>query len=413
MNRLSSLLLVAAVVVLSTSCSAKKNVVYTRADIESVRVDSAFFMDRSGDLYPPASIEVRIVDMIEDRPNHPPSSQAEIATLQAYFSREFANQSKSWTDLLKATNVVSGGVFDSDWGQIQSKLRDDVVADINKHSDKEILLLVHGFNNNHGEANRWMEELASDIRRDRPQVRVVQMYWDGLRGNATGIGIWGEAQFNGPRVGHGLRRILNRIEPGTPVRILTHSSGAFVVTNALGNGGGSYGGFLQKGDELLRARAGMTEGEYRIPTNLTDLRVAMLVPAQPVSAFSHFRDERNAPKDVSYQGVAPDRLILGTSKGDIATSKFVLPCNTKNTGNTCMAVRPKRACSAVQRDLDRPGEPSRVYVVNFPRPWYWYHAHGVTSYKKNTPQWQQLMAQLFDDPVASPVTSTQWCRTAI
>ncbi|GAB3055918.1 hypothetical protein GCM10027214_19380 [Stenotrophomonas tumulicola] len=333
-----------------------------------------------------------------------------VATLRAYFERESKVGSGNWADFLRATGTVSSGRFESDWRLVQDKLRDNVVADFNAHADKEILLLVHGFNNNHGEINTWMEKFVDDVHRDRPDVHVVQMYWDGLRGNFAGIGIWGEAQFNGPRVGHGLRRILNKVEPNARLRIFTHSSAAFVVTNALGNGGGSYKGFSGKGNELVGARAGATRGDYRIPTNLTNLRVAMLVPAQPVTAFSHFRDESPAQKDESYQGVVPSRLILGTSKGDVATSKFLLPCNTLGTGNTCMAVRPKRACATVRRDLDQGGKPSPVYLVNFPRPWHWYHAHGVNSYKKSVKQWDELMAQLFEDDPVDPVATTTWCR---
>lgn len=382
-----------------TGYALGRNVIYSQQERED---QSSIFLDRAGDLYPPHDVYVDPERMVGHGVPSREVNGKNVATLRAHFSREAQAGSTAWIDILRASGVTDSGNFDRDWDRIQAALRERVIARLKGYRGHEVLMVVHGFNNTHGRANKgWMDEFASKIHQRRPDTRIVRVYWDGLTGNKAGIGIWGKAQFNGPRVGQQLRRILNQIGSDLTLRIFTHSSGAYVVTNALGDGGGSYGRF--KDNKVLQERAGSTEGEYAIPNNLTDLRVAMLIPAQPWTAFNEYKGGE--------KGVIPDRLILGTARRDFATSKWILPCT--RFGNTCMAVRPEKACAEVRKALHTgaPRYRSAVVVVDFPTPpGRRYHDHGAAEYMKDALQWEELMQQLFEDDPPKPQRQIRGCK---
>ena len=177
--------------------------------------------------------------------------------------------------------------------------------------------------------------------------------------------------------------------------MFTHSSGAFVLSNALGDGSGGFNP-SDLNDEFM-AKAGGAPG-YEYPRQLRDLRVAMLVPAAPLTTFANFRQGE--------RGAIPARVILGNSRKDSATSKLPAICHWK--GDTCMSVKPKEACTRVRADLGI--EVPQLVVVNFPRPfWFWrYHGHGVSSYMVDS-QWDELTSNLFDEHPELPAGTKRWC----
>lgn len=382
MSRIKRLCLVLIAALAGSSCSTYRNVVYTQK--ERGTEQAAVFMDRRGDLYPPSSVYVSKFGVMGRRFKE--------ANLEAHFQRQATKQSSDWQELLSATKVTSTGDFSSDWSLVQSKLISEAAEKFKRDGATDVLLVVHGFNNDFKKANDWLDPFQESIQQARPGTHVVRLYWDGLY-KPMGVGIWGEAQYNGPYVGQSLRRILNQLDPDTKLRIFTHSSGAYVVVNTLGNGGGSFNDFSHEvwGEEI-RARAAQTEGEYAIPTRFADLRVAMLVPAQPTAAFDRFTQNKQTGSGLG--GAIPKRLVLGTSEKDSATTKFSVGCD--KSGVTCMATQPKSTCSEVRTALERPGQPSPVVIVNFPNPTKGgRHGHGVTSYMADTREWSALIGQLF------------------
>ncbi|WP_369981544.1 alpha/beta hydrolase [Xanthomonas bundabergensis] len=382
MSRIQRLCLVLIAASLTIGCSTLRNIVYTQEERRTEQ--SAFFMDRRGDLYPPGDVYVSKWGVW--------GRKFKEASLEAHFRRQARRQSSDWQKLLRITEVKPTGNFDSDWDLVQRALVRRAADQFNHEGASDVLLVVHGFNNNFEKANKWLDPFQDYIQQARPKTHVVRMYWDGLS-NRTGIGIWGEAQYNGPHVGQSLRRILNQLDPNTKLRIFTHSSGAYVVVNALGNGGASFQDFSDKSwSKQIRERAGQTEGEYAIPSRIADLRVAMLVPAQPTIAFDRFTQNKQAGSGLV--GVIPKRLVLGTSAQDSATTKHFVGC--EQFGVTCMATQPKSACSEVRTALERPGQPSPVVVVDFPKPSNGNrHQHGVTAYMEDTQEWGELIRQLF------------------
>lgn len=391
MSRIKRLCVILVAALAASGCSTYRNVVYTQKERSTEQ--PALFMDRRGDLYPPASVYVSKWGVMGRRFKE--------ANLEAYFGRQASRQSSHWQELLHATGVQPTGNFDTDWNLVQRELVRQAVKKFKREGATDVLLVVHGFNNDFEKANNWLDAFQANIQQTRPGTHVVRLYWDGLS-NRTGIGIWGEAQYNGPYVGQSLRRILNQLDPEIKLRIFTHSSGAYVVVNALGNGGASFNDFRHKDwGEQIRARAGQTEGEYAIPSKLSDLRVAMLVPAQPTIAFDRFT--QNKQKGAGLGGAIPKRLILGTSAQDSATTKHFVGCD--KFGVTCMATQPKSACSEVRTALERPGQPSPVVVVNFPNPANGdRHDHGVKSYMADTREWDALIGQLFGSWAGDEVT---------
>ncbi|WP_407353360.1 hypothetical protein [Luteimonas sp. R10] len=370
------------------------NVVFT--DAERSADGLAFHMDRAGDLYPPGNVPVNTAAMLNGDDKRPAVNLAdpEFAGLKGLYRWESARNSPNWQALVRHAGITPSRDFDLDWLLIQQALRGAVVDRIDALQAPDVVLAIHGFNNTHAESIGWYQLFEADLRRRNPRAEFVRMYWDGLS-YGKGPGIWGEAQYNGPGVGHQLRRILNRLRPDLPLRVFTHSSGAFVLSNALGDGTGGF-----DPDDLsdaFMARAGGAPG-YEYPSQLEDLRIAMLVPAAPLSTFANFRQGE--------RGAIPVRVILGTSRKDSATSKFWARCRW--SGDTCMSNKPRKACAWVREGLGI--DPPRLAVVDFHRPFglFHYHGHGVDSYIED-PEWVQLVSQLFDERPELPAGTRRWC----
>jgi len=395
MNRfLSTMVMLAATLVVSTAHAA--NVVYP--DGERQQAPDAIFLDRAGDLYPPFGVPVDTAAMLTLDPDVGAVAPLEVVTLRGMYRWQASTGEPGWKKLLAHAQVEGSGDFDRDWEAVQDALRRMVVKQLNAQKGTDVLLVVHGFNNDFRGANKWLVPFEKAVLEAYPQVRSTRVYWDGLLGNDAGIGIWGEAQYNGPRVGQQLRRVLNQLDADLRVRIFTHSSGAYVVTNALGDGSHSYRGF--EGSVQLKERAGALDGAYAVPRNITDLRVAMLIPAQPLSAFDGFAQ--------GTKGVVPTRLILGTSPRDKAATKLGVSCAIG--GNTCMAVRTAEAFQWSRKALaPRAGQ---LMVIGFPAPATGHHEHGVEWYMEDREQWQALLGQLLGDASGCPASGKTWCQAS-
>src|SRR5690606_27402460 len=127
-----------------------------------------------------------------------------------------------------------------------------------------VVLLIHGFNNTGSEARKGFEHWHS-LLDAYPGTSTFEVYWDGLS-SRIGPMVWGMAQWNGPLVGLGLRRIVNQLPANIPLRIVTHSSGAFVLTDLLGNGSVNFTEENPSSDYIQRS-SGRVAG-YEFPKKL-------------------------------------------------------------------------------------------------------------------------------------------------
>lgn len=434
MKRLILAILIASMAI--APIATAKQVVFDDA-FRSKQDPSTIVMDRRGALYPAggAMVGITLKDLTVVDGIKP--DQFDFATLHAYYGARYrSDPCKLWRDFHMACDPNAS--FEKAWEGVQQFRRKElarrIVADA---AGGDIVLIIHGFNNSPDESTEWYEKIEQDVAQQ--EVRLgrrlfpVRVYWDGLSYRFPPA-VWPEAQFNGPWVGLELRRLLREVyaaEPKTRVRVMTHSSGAFVITNTLGDASAGSEDLAHQHDAV---RAGVDlgrlyvsraagQGDYAYLPADANIRVAMLIPAQPLTAFSHFYgDASGAAHGDILHGVVPERIVLGLSRRDFAAGKVLAPCSI--LGDACMAVRTNDACSHLMRDLNpllssgvrsRVVGPPRIYPVRFP--WTWgtstllgWHKHAVLEYRKNTAQWQEFLSALLDDNVGTP-EAIETCTT--
>ena len=346
------------------------------------------------------------------RPYVPPGNPdfASLKSLYAWKAIRSPDVDADWPKLLAHAGVAASGDFDADWAAVQGvlrKLEAQRISALGREYD-DVVLLIHGYNNNHADALGWYGCAESSFRKESAQhgrrVAFVRMYWDGLKGR-TPFFVWSKAQYNGYLVGLELRRLLAEVDGETPLRVFTHSSGAYVITNALGDASAGAQ-FHAMPANYHRRSAGAVAG-YAPPTQLRELRIAMLVPAQPTNAFRHyFRNPANDEYNLAKRALVPQRLILGLSKRDFATNKGgVVSCDRK--GATCMAVDIKKSCTQVASDLRI--APPQLLAVNFAKQGLW-HPHAVKAYMDDD-EWPELTRALLAPDPGMPTATPELCAT--
>lgn len=374
---------------------------------------TSIFMDRHGDMYPRGSVGPADLPKYKSRPE-------ETATLKALYREQFTNDpcDEHWLALLGASSCNREVDFDQAWKQAQKTLITQAAQAIVKDAGgRDIVLLIHGFNNTYGESSRWYTAVEEDIRAREPALgrtfAFVRLHWDGSK-HWAGFPVWTYAQFGGPWVGLELRRVLSevyRLAPATRLRVFTHSSGAFVMSNVLGDGSAPLQDMYEENEDYREWSAGRKGYDYLPAT--ANMRVAMLIPAVPTTVLSHYYQsaEGGAPGD-RLNGFLPERLILGLSRRDFAAGKFLFPCSI--WGGACMAVLTHDACNNVLRDLNpKVGDKRlrvndhRIFAVTFPYSWststlgFW-HEHAVVSYKSQEREWSMLINALLADNPGRP-----------
>ena len=408
--------------------AAAKQVVFDDA-FRSKQRSSTVVLDRRGALYPAGDaamgITLRDLTVVDGvKPDN-----FDFSTLLAYYrARHASDPCQLWRDF--HTVCAPTVPFEQAWDVVQRSRRKELSSRIVEDAaGRDIVLLIHGFNNSSDESTEWYEQVEQDIAQQEVQLGrklfPVRVYWDGLSYGFPPA-VWPEAQFNGPWVGLELRRLLRAVyaaEPQTRLRVLTHSSGAFVVTNTLGDASAGSEDLAHQHDA---GRAGLDvgslyvsrasgQGDFGYLPASANIRVAMLIPAQPLTAFSHFyQDPSGTAHGSTLRGVIPERIVLGLSRRDFAAGKVFAPCST--LGDACMAVRTSDTCPHLMRDLNplldsgvrsRDAAVPRIYPVRFP--WTWgtstalvWHKHAVLEYRENTAQWEEFLSALLADKVGTP-----------
>ena len=246
------------------------------------------------------------------------------------------------------------------------------------------LSLIHGFNNWYRESGTNYATAERQMRRFLPaghRLHVIEIYWDGCRGNSAGIGCWGKAQSTGPLAGFALRQMFNGVERNWQARkkphwrVLTHSSGAFVAGAIFGNPTAALPQLINSDTNRWYARfanhRASVDGRYGVP-QAADIRLGMFAPATPDSTFIG-SDE--------YPGgvLAPNLSILTVvQRDDNGPNKFILGC--QRIGNSCLGVERDHACN-VQRTLAARANRVSVIVYDFTRdPAVWREERRLHDY---------------------------------
>ncbi|MCL1074934.1 hypothetical protein [Shewanella dokdonensis] len=334
MAKIILLFIVMVMITFLQACAT--NIVYSDKDRQMGEIPPeqglSIFIDRNGELYPPPSLAMG---------NSMFTSQRETtATLQAYFVQ--ASNSADWEALLSELNITNTANFSDLWPIVQQQLFTrvtDAISQGSEHGKRKIVFLVHGYNNEFMDAECWYSLVEQDIAKrasvhgeSRPYF--IRVYWDGLS-QALPVSIWTKAQWNGPITGLALRRILygleGKLSKETQIAMLSHSTGALVVANAVGDGSASL-----ECKANFQAHCPAIRDMASIPTLVSTVRLGVLIPAASPDTFDCFKDKQKLPQ----------AIILGLNQQDFPTNK-VFGCIW--LGTTCMNVYPEYTCSKLQK----------------------------------------------------------------
>ena len=367
----------------------------SRAETGTTQAEPAtgIFFDRSGDLYPSANVPV----------------QAPLpgAQLEDFFRLPRARA--AWESLLAETSVTPGADFDATWVAVQSSLRSAQARSIARLSDngrRRVVFLIHGFNNTHAESSDWYRAVENDIRgllvrHGELSPVVVKVYWDGLKQPGLPAGIWTKAQHNAPVVGVALRKLLretDKLLPGThPVVLFSHSTGALVAVNAVGNGSSV---FNCRGEFAATCQAIESEP---LP-DVRRYRLGLLIPAASLDTFQKF----------DAAGSGPQLIALGTNHLDVATSKGPFSCRL--LGATCMATWTTNTCHMLR---DRFGSNARIKTALFEfrqsevgeagSTLLLWEKHGMEAQMARD-RWMPFLTTVLLERAEQPDDSQKWCN---
>lgn len=188
------------------------------------------------------------------------------------------------------------------WEASQTKLVDffvkSLAGDLKKENYDSLVVLIHGFNVDKGKSEyEFIKDRIGLAYQSRGPSKpfFLEVYWDGNKaGNIPKA--WRNAQGSGPLIGLRLRNVINELYPrisNLPLRILTHSSGAFVAGSIFGNPVSANPRLLcsSKNSAIKHKFAreimgeNSLEGRYAIPM-IENVRIFMVAPATPAKTFT-------------------------------------------------------------------------------------------------------------------------------
>ncbi|MGV6493271.1 hypothetical protein ACTUVK_003477 [Stenotrophomonas rhizophila] len=389
---------------------------------------ATIFMDRTGDLYPSASVPVdrnQFVSVGHDK--------FKAGRLKEYF-RQIAARDKTILATLSRDagmkDVAVSEFSDAFWEDYQAARRMQIGAEVQQlaagaatQQPRPVVVLVHGYRNSYCDAQTWYRSLTERLRAIDPDVRVIELYWDGLAGGRF-VTLWTRAQWNMPLVGVGLRRVINDIPTQIPLRFVGHSSGLPMLGSAFGDASQAFlkgcpsprekrrpgdarspeygdtglpdgckpasAAFLQReGCYYYRVRgvacprtAQFDKDTYRF-SERHDLRLAGIAPAASPDTFYRYAPESRFPLS---------RIALATNPRDSATAKYgygSLAC--KAFGSSCLSVMPELAFKTLSNAYGASN--TTIAVWNFdksdgtqtPRVFpYWTTRHSVEGWSQNS-----------------------------
>lgn len=380
--------------------SCATNVVYKDKDRQAGEKEgqhsTSIFIDRDGDLYPPSTVNMS-GSMFT-------TSGETTATLRVYF--EQTSNRTEWKNLLSELRITESATFSETWETVQRGLFSRTVQSIKQGADngnRRIVFLVHGYNNEFEDAKHWYSLIEQDIT-NRVQERrenepyFVRVYWDGLS-QALPINIWTRAQWNGPLTGLALRRILNglngTLEKNAQIAMLSHSTGALVVVNAVGDGSKALdceGSFKDHCPAVRDASS--------IPSLVSSVRLGLLIPAASPDTFDLFYGKQRVPQ----------AIILGLNRQDFPTNK-VAGCIW--LGSTCLNVRTEQACEKLKSTFSNSTVEFAVFEFsnsskNENQTFLFWETHGVEDQMERD-RWPAFIEQVLFSGSKSETDNTIKC----
>lgn len=214
-------------------------------------------------------------------------------------------------------------------------LRDQAQRDAQQALDQALqgaemlVVLIHGFNNTHGEARTAYDLIRSRIDRDPAKTAYLEVFWDGLqlrsdkrRDMAGYASFWPDALTYSNLAGQfGLRPLLNSIGHEVDLRFVTHSRGAAVALAALADP--VYDPHIHRPETTDANRA------FANP-RIRSIGIAAFAPAIGAGHLTPALDQALASHPVVF--------LAGVNPEDIATSKSIV--SSRFWGDTSLGSGP-------------------------------------------------------------------------
>lgn len=322
---MKNILLALLIMIVFQQCSFKAKNVLMVPRLEERGVVKVYF-DREGFVYPPeAHVTPHYFYLQHIRNEKRRQSNPAFATLE-YAMRENDSLNQAYLRQRHGLQGVDSVRF---FIRLQNILRKNLANQIQQQlqqaNSKHVVVLIHGFNDPNPDA--YYFSLRRSIQQFVKQPIVfVEVYWDGLTSlgsNPIVAGIWGKAQINSAKVGLGLRQLLQQIDPGVKLTLLTHSLGASVACHTLFNPQKWPKQFQEKLEEDYKSNAIATPRSSQIC-------LAMLAPA--ISGTQVMDDILRTVPEKNQAGFR--KIVIGYNKYDYAVSKGGL--FAKSFGNTAL-----------------------------------------------------------------------------
>ncbi|MCH8012257.1 MAG: hypothetical protein IIA61_09985 [Candidatus Marinimicrobia bacterium] len=253
--------------------------------------------------------------------------------------------------------------------------------------DTKLIILIHGFSNSIPDARGTYaiaRKFITEYYKENIDYVFLQVHWDGLyhpKGRPKElISLWWKAVIYSKLVGmNGFRKLLNRFEPTTPIRILTTSRGAAVAISAFAN------------QEISEDSRSMIKKFYDYDfesilnskiNKFTNVRMALIAPAIGTYAFD------SLPKN----GSPINKIIIGLNENDKILKKEFIPMLKKlklgyKLGSTAVGCDPD-----VFKKLDK-DFPNLFVRVEFKD----LDEHDGGLYLKNTAFRKEVLPQFLKD----------------
>jgi len=249
-------------------------------------------------------------------------------------------------------------------------------SDTENLGQRTLVILIHGFNVTNAEGSYALtRDVIQTHLRNKQQPVYWQVNWDGMSITLTRfLQAWSKAQGNGPLVGLKMRRVMDKVLtrfPNTPVRIITHSSGAFVAASLLGNNSNALKmpGQLDLTDKNAQRNYCVNtfyflqdhikgHNGYPVPQS-PDMRLGLLAPATPSNSFAVFLEESQCGNRITdEEGLLTRKLdlVLGVNDKDVAITKGILPSSAG--GATTLGVNRNVQC-LLKKGIDQINERHR------------------------------------------------------
>lgn len=234
------------------------------------------------------------------------------------------------------------------WEAAQSNLWKEKASEIlNKFStnsdDRTLVFLVHGFNVPAGaEAGSFAlaRERIEKLTKSQTDIVYIEVNWDGFireKGNKA----WSNAQSTGPLVGFKMRQLFNSLAgqskaknlPELKIRILGHSSSAFIVGATFGNPIGALPNLINAEKNGKKAYLDFYKDRYQVNENnanavpqFKDLRIGIAAAATSSPTFAGYEGKcMLGPERCQNMGLLAksSTLIFSLNPHDRALNKII------------------------------------------------------------------------------------------